>query len=692
MMTGFARLSKPLRSPGCALVWVALALLGFAPGTAGGAQDPTMPRPAYADERQPSAPMAMDADASVWARHRWYVVAAGLLVVLEALLIAGLLFERTGRRRAEVSLAERLRFESLLAELSARLIPVSLGDVDSEIEGGLRRVGEFLRIDRASLNEYVPGGAVVRISWAVEGIDRPSPIIGAGQFPWTEARLRQGEVLRFVRPDELPEEAAVDGRGYQKAGTRSSLSLPLSAGGSVLGVLSFDTVHRERAWPDELVPRLRLLGEVFAAALERKRLELALAERLRFETLLSEQSATFSSLSATEVDREIERALRHLADFFKADWGSLAEFSHDSQMARITHSWVAEGAAPAPSTVSLAEIPWVAARLQGGEVVRFSRIKELPEDEAAVDRRTYLRLGITSQVEVPLRAGGALLGALRFSSLGIERVWPDELVQRLQLLGEVFANVLSRRQSELEAQRLRQDLSHVARVSTMGALTTSLAHELNQPLTAILSNAQAAQAVLESSPVNLEEIREILADIVQDDKRAGEVIRRLRGLLKKDGLEITAIEVNEIVSEVARLVTGDAVLRNVSVHLDLAEQLPRVQGDRVQLQQVILNLILNGLDAMRAPGTGERVLLLQTAREGPGAVRIAVRDSGPGIDEADVEHIFQAFYTTKTDGMGMGLAIARSIVEAHGGRLTARNNPEGGATFSFTLPVTDQRS
>ena len=146
--------------------------------------------------------------------------------------------------------------------------------------------------------------------------------------------------------------------------------------------------------------------------------------------------------------------------------------------------------------MSLEDIPWVLARLEAGEVVRFSRIDELPE-EAARDRRTYLALGIKSQVEVPLKAGGVLLGALTFGTMRDERVWPDELMQRLQLLGEVFANILSRRQAEIEAQRLRRDLTHVGRVSTLGELTASLAHELNQPLTAILSNAEAAQDLLE---------------------------------------------------------------------------------------------------------------------------------------------------------------------------------------------------
>ena len=259
---------------------------------------------------------------------------------------------------------------------------------------------------------------------------------------------------------------------------------PLSAGRSLLGVLSFDSIHGGQTWPDELVQRLRLLGEVFVGALERRRLELSLAERLRFETLLSEQTAKFSSLSATDVDREIERAPGRIVDCFEADRGTLAEFSRDSRMARITDRWVAKG-----------------------------------------------------------------------------------------------ANILARRWSQMEAQQLREELTPVGRVSTIGDLTASLAHELNQPLTAILKSA-----------------------------------------------------------------------------------------------------------------TGNRTLVLLTAKESSAAVRVAVRDSGAGVDEADLDRIFQAFYTTKNTGLGMGLAIARPIFEAHGGRLGTQNNAEGGATFSFTLPVSEQGS
>lgn len=606
------------------------------------------------------------------------------LILLEALLIGGLLRDRSNRRRSAMALAERLRFERLLSDVSARLIPVSLRDVDVEIQAALERVAGFLGLDRATAHAHAAGRSTTRLSWAAAGVAGCAPPMHASELPWTMARLRAGHIVQFSRLGDLPAEAAVDREAYARYGTRSSLTLPLHAGASALGALSFESVGRERAWPEEIARRLRLLGEVFAGALERKRLESMLAERLRFETLLSEQSATFSRTLPGEVDGEIDRALRSIADFFQTDWGRLTEMSHDTRIARVTHSWTAaDTALAAVPAIAPGDIPWVIARLEAGDVVRFSSVDELPADAAAQDRCTYRALGIRSQVEVPLKAGGVLLGSLAFAALDAERAWPDELMQRLQLLGEVFANVLARRQSEMEAQRLHRDLIHVGRVSTMGELTASLAHELNQPLTAILSNAEAAQDLLASSPANLDEIRAILADIVADDQRASEVIHRLRRFLRKDTLPFAKLDVGEMVGEVARLVRGDAALRNVTIGVELAAGLPPVRGDRVQLQQVVLNLVLNGFDAMRDTPAGR--LALETEREGPMIV-VRVRDTGAGIDEVHLERMFEAFYTTKADGLGMGLAIARSIVEAHGGAISARNNP-GGATLSFTLPV-----
>jgi signal transduction histidine kinase len=640
------------------------------------------------ESRLPHGSIVRYQDPSLWALYRGYVVGAALILGVMSLMW-GLLLQRAGRRRVELSLDERLRFESLLSELSASLIHISLNDLDDEIGRGLRRVGEFLKVDRANLHEYVGEGAIVRVSWATEGTEPLSRIMEPDQFPWATEQLRRGHIVRFSRLDELPAQAAIDRQTYLRSGTQSDLSLPLGAGDSLLGVLSFDSVRTERIWPDELLPRLQLLSEVFAGALERRRAELALNERLRFEGLLSELSAVFSGLPALEIDYEITRGLRRIVDFLEVDRGSLVTLSEDRLSARTTHSWAADGVAPAPPATTLDQIPWTAARLLDGVVVRFSRLEELPAEEAATDRRTYLALGIKSRVEIPLMVGSTVVGALALSTLAAERTWRDDLVQRLRLFGEMFANSLSRKQAELEAQGLRNDLAHAGRVATIGELTASLAHELNQPLTAILSNAQAAQRVLQVAPIDLEEVSEILTDIVEDDKRAAEVIRRLRSLLTKGEPQMRALDINDALDEVARLVSGDAVVRGVSVRLELADGLPPVMGDRVQLQQVALNLVLNGMDAMRESDPRDRVLILRTASAGAKAVRVEVRDSGAGINEGDMAKIFHTFYTTKADGMGIGLAISRSIVDLHGGRLEAHNNPTGGATFSFTLPTHD---
>jgi signal transduction histidine kinase len=423
----------------------------------------------------------------------------------------------------------------------------------------------------------------------------------------------------------------------------------------------------------------------------RRRAELSLGERLRFETLLAEQAATFSRVSGAEVDREIERALRRISDFLAVDWSGLTEYSEDSQTARVTHGWMAEGVDPPPAALGFDEIPWSVTQLRRGATVRFTRIEDLPASEAAVDRQTYRRLGVKSQVAIPLTVEGVVIGALAFSAVAAERAWRDEFVQRLQLLGEVFANTLGRRRAEIEGQRLRGDLAHVGRVATVGELTASLAHELNQPLTAILANAQTARRLLESDTADLTELRAIVGDIVDDDKRASEVINRLRSLLKKGPLERSRLDMSEVVGQVARLAAGDAILRNVATRLELASDLPPVHGDRVQLQQVVLNLILNGLDAMRSSEAGRRTLVLRATRADPATVEVAVQDSGTGIEKTVLDHIFDPFYTTKADGLGMGLAIVRSIVEAHGGRVRAANNPDGGAIFSFTLPVATEQ-
>ena len=245
-----------------------------------------------------------------------------------------------------------------------------------------------------------------------------------------------------------------------------------------------------------------------------------------------------------------------------------------------------------------------------------------------------------------------------------------------------------RRRAEAETRRLNQELTHVGRVSVMGHLASALVHELNQPLTAILSNAQAGQRFLAAKSTNLDEVSEILKDIVQDNNRASEVIRHMRALVKKEQIELAQLNLAGVIGDVVALIHSEAILHSIGVELDLALDLPMARGDKIQLQQVILNLLLNAFDAMKDCPTGERTIVVQAARNGGSMVEIAIRDRGTGLATDKLDKIFQPFYTTKSEGLGMGLSISRSIVEAHGGTLRAKNNPDRGATFYFTIPVT----
>ena len=236
------------------------------------------------------------------------------------------------------------------------------------------------------------------------------------------------------------------------------------------------------------------------------------------------------------------------------------------------------------------------------------------------------------------------------------------------------------------AEAAMQNLAHAARLAVVGELTGSIAHEINQPLGAILSNAEAAEMLLETAAPPMEEVRNILADIRRDDLRASEVIRRVRGLLRKREPQMLPLDINEVADEVIQLVSADARQRKVELACQFATGLAPVRGDRVHLQQVLLNLILNGLDALADTPVPLRRIVVRTERDGDGA-KVCVIDSGHGIPPDKLKAVFESFFTTKQHGMGLGLSIARSIVELHGGRLGASNNANRGATFTFTLPT-----
>jgi signal transduction histidine kinase len=407
----------------------------------------------------------------------------------------------------------------------------------------------------------------------------------------------------------------------------------------------------------------------------------------KFEAMLARLSAAFINLSATEVDGYIDRGLQLLVEYLDIDRSSLAEFSEDGQELLVKHSYTRPGFSPFPN-VNIAPLwPWYTAKIRQGELLRFSRLPDEIPPEAVQEREYYRRGGLPqSHLAIPFKVGHSVLGGIGLGSFRKICDWPDELVQNLKLVAEIFANALARKRAEEKETRLRDQLVLASRVSLMGELAASIAHEVNQPLCAIVSNAQTARRMLANGGFSLVEVDETLEDIVRDGQRASAVIARIRGLFNKAPTERTAIDLNQLIREVVNLTRWEMNRRCVLVKMDLANKLPSVLGDRVELQQVILNLMTNAADAMEHVASDRRELVIRSAEDDTKSVVVSVKDHGVGIDTRNSKRLFDSFFTTKPHGMGMGLAICKSITEAHGGRIWGSPNPDGGSTFQFMLP------
>jgi PAS domain S-box-containing protein len=286
----------------------------------------------------------------------------------------------------------------------------------------------------------------------------------------------------------------------------------------------------------------------------------------------------------------------------------------------------------------------------------------------------------------PILLGGEVLGVMEFFSYEIRQ--PDQdLLDMMATIGSQIGQFIERKRAEDALHHAQAELTHVTRVATLGEMTASIAHEVNQPLTAVIANANASLRWLAAATPNLDEAREAVNRIVRDGNRAGEVIARIRALVQKTDSEKVRLDINQIVQEVVLLMQNEAVRKGVAIRMDLAADVSPVLGDRIQLQQVILNLVMNGIEAMDTVADRPREMLIRSCEHESNQLLVAVQDSGIGIDGQNLGKIFDAFYTTKSQGMGMGLAISRSIVENHGGSLWATVNPDKGATFQFTLPT-----
>jgi PAS domain S-box-containing protein len=321
-----------------------------------------------------------------------------------------------------------------------------------------------------------------------------------------------------------------------------------------------------------------------------------------------------------------------------------------------------------------------------GEITIDTFYTALHSDDAERVKQTWrraLELRLPYQIEFRTQRTD---GSIRWVDAR-GRGYYDEAGKPLWMTGVLF-DITDRKEAELAAQRNREELSHLSRVASMGELAASIAHELNQPLSGIVSNAAAGQRFIDRGDVDLTELRELLTDINADGRRAGDVIRGIQSMVKKRAPARERVNLNDLVMKVVQMVKPNAMLHSCELGTFLDPGLPAVEGDPVQLQQVLLNLVINAFDAMRDTSVRIRKVAIATERNGDGTIRISVRDYGVGIPEEARERLFDQFFTTKREGLGMGLSIVRSIVESHGGTIAAENADGGGARFQFTLPVT----
>ncbi|MBI5386542.1 MAG: PAS domain S-box protein [Verrucomicrobia bacterium] len=546
--------------------------------------------------------------------------------------------EVEARKTAEAALQARLGFERLIADLSAGFACSGGRSFEIALKEGLQRLADFVGADRAALIEFVGEEIRLSVHCEAEGVAPAADRLLRETLPWTWEQLRHGQAVSFARLGDLPAAAERDRQTFHQRGVRSLAGLPLVIGQEVIGALRFTTLRAERSWSFQTDTRLKVVEDLFANLLLRWRTEQALDEA--------------------------ERRYRAVAQFTR-DW----EYWQSPDGALRYCSPACERLTGYPAQQFL-----VQPGLIGGIV--------LPEDEPLWRAHRCVAFG-----EPALRVLQFRIRAAQGEVRWIEHTCQPIADEQGVFLGIRASNrdITAAKEAELETQRLREELTRITRVTTAGQLAASLAHELNQPLTAILSNAQAAQRFADHPSPDLDEVRAALHDIIQDDQRAAQVIQRLRALFRKDRPERAAVDLNRLIEETLALLRSELVLKGVRLHLDLAPTLPPVLGNRVELQQVLLNLTMNAVEAMTATEPGARSLGVTTARVEPARAQVSIRDTGPGLAAAHLERLFEPFFTTKAAGMGMGLPICRSIIEAHGGRLEAANHADGGALFGFTL-------
>lgn len=575
--------------------------------------------------------------------YRWFLVRAVPLRDEQGKILKwyGILADIAERKRAE----ERLRLQHVVAQLLA-----GAGTIEEVTLRILQAMGECLAWDVGALwrvGHEIEALRCVEL-WHKGSIEVPEFERASREFALAAGTGLPGRVWSSLKPEYIPDVASDEnfprGLTAQREGLRAAFGFPILLGGEALGVIEF--FSREIRQPDqELLKMLATIGSQIGQFIERKRAEAKLSEsEENYRTLFEAIDEGFCTIEMLfdPTDRPTDYRFLQISPSFERQTG----------------------------------IKNAAGR----------RMREIAPQHEEHWFEIYGRIAVTGE-QIRFESEAKQLG--RWYDVYAFRVADP----KLRRVGILFNDITKRKRAEAEAREserryreVQAELAHASRVATMGQLLASIAHEIKQPITAVVAGAQAGLNWLKAEPPDLKEVQYALDRIVKEGKRAADVVDRIRALNKKAPPRRENLEINEVVLEVIVLTRAEALKNAVSVRTELAKDLPVVRADRVQMQQVILNLIINAVEAMYDIAEEERELVISTHNE-PDGVYVEVRDSGPGFAPAARERFFEAFYTTKSTGLGLGLSICRSIIEAHGGRLWARPNLPRGAIVCFIVPA-----
>lgn len=535
-------------------------------------------------------------------------------------------------------------FLALISSLSGRLAGAAGDAVDREVEAGLRQLLSFFGVEQCGILEFQTDRRQARLRHIarVDGVKPvPTTLDYGAALPWSHERAMSGKTFVQTRIDDLPAEAAVDRAAATALGLQTIVSIPVGIGGRVTHVLVLASSRSVRGWPEAILGWLQMIAETFLAVLTRRNVERALAQSER----------------------------------------TLAQAQHVARVGSYVCDW---------SSGTL-EASAEAERIHGGPLGTlaagaFDRVHPCDRAQAAeAMERMFAAADPSADLEYRIvRPDGSVctVRSRAETTYGVDGK-PERTLATIQDISHLRA-------AEEESRRLRVELRHADRAAHVGALTASLSHELAQPLTGILANSQAGLRLLAQQRVDPAELRAVFESIVRDDKRAASVIGNLRLLLRREEPARELVDIAGAIEEVLALYRGEFEANHVHFEAEL-ERGCETMGVKTQIQQVLVNLLSNAVHALHDCPPSGRNLEVSLARVGSAQAHVWVRDSGAGIPPERLPRIFEPFYSTKPDGLGMGLAISRSIVEAHGGEIAVQARTTGGTAFCVLLPVDPAR-